>query len=197
MPSQKLHILNIPELDKIINEIKEFLNFDLIKTNNINDLINEINLGKGQFENSLFLLEQKDLEVIKKHVDLSKVCLLPNKPLRIFNLLELINVKFIRQVYNSQSNVILKGYNLDLNTRTLKKGKKKLKLTEREIDTIMFLQKNNKPTSIETLQKEVWKYVSDLETHTVETHIYRLRKKINDNFNDDKFIFSEKSGYLI
>ena len=197
MPSQKLHILNIPELDNIINEIKEFLNFDLIKTNNINDLINEINLGKGQFENSLFLLEQKDLEVIKKHVDLSKVCLLPNKPLRIFNLLELINVKFIRQVYNSQSNVILKGYNLDLNTRTLKKGKKKLKLTEREIDTIMFLQKNNKPTSIETLQKEVWKYVSDLETHTVETHIYRLRKKINDNFNDDKFIFSEKSGYLI
>ena len=197
MPSQKLHILNIPELDKIINEIKEFLNFDLIKTNNINDLINEINLGKGQFENSLFLLEQKDLEVIKKHVDLSKVCLLPNKPLRIFNLLELINVKFIRQVYNSQSNVILKGYNLDLNTRTLKKGKKKLKLTEREIDTIMFLQRNNKPTSIETLQKEVWKYASDLETHTVETHIYRLRKKINDNFNDDKFIFSEKSGYLI
>ena len=74
---------------------------------------------------------------------------------------------------------------------------KKLKLTEKEIDTILYLTKTNKIISIKELQKKVWGYQSDLETHTVETHIYRLRKKFLKNFNDDSFITSEKDGYQI
>ena len=73
----------------------------------------------------------------------------------------------------------------------------KLKLTEKEINTITYLSKSDKPVSINELQKKVWSYQSNMETHTVETHIYRLRKKILNTFNDNKFIISEKSGYQI
>ena len=73
----------------------------------------------------------------------------------------------------------------------------KLKLTEKEINTITYLSKQDKPTSINELQEQVWSYQSDMETHTVETHIYRLRKKISNSFNDNKFIVSKKNGYQI
>ena len=86
---------------------------------------------------------------------------------------------------------------MDINSRILKKSEHKLKLTEREIDTILFLKNQNKPVNVDVLQKEVWKYGEDLDTHTVETHIYRLRKKIKDTFNDDSFIQSKKDGYII
>jgi DNA-binding response OmpR family regulator len=73
----------------------------------------------------------------------------------------------------------------------------KLKLTEKEINTIKYLSNSNKPVGIEELQKMVWSYQSDIETHTVETHIYRLRKKILNTFNDNEFIISKKNGYQI
>jgi DNA-binding response OmpR family regulator len=76
-------------------------------------------------------------------------------------------------------------------------GKQKVKLTEKEINTIIYLSKSNKPISVNELQENVWSYQSDIETHTVETHIYRLRKKILKSFDDDKFIISKKSGYQI
>ena len=73
----------------------------------------------------------------------------------------------------------------------------KLKLTEKEINTIIYLSKSDKPVSINELQVKVWSYQSDIETHTVETHIYRLRKKILKIFNDNNFIISKKNGYQI
>jgi DNA-binding response OmpR family regulator len=73
----------------------------------------------------------------------------------------------------------------------------KLKLTEKEINTIIYLIKKNGPVSINELQKSVWSYQSDIETHTVETHIYRLRKKISTTFNDNEFIVSKKNGYQV
>ena len=77
------------------------------------------------------------------------------------------------------------------------KNNTKLKLTEKEINTVIYLSKLNKPISIEELQEKVWSYQTDLETHTVETHIYRLRKKILNTFNDKEFIISKKNGYQI
>ena len=73
----------------------------------------------------------------------------------------------------------------------------KLKLTEKEVNTIIYLSKKNKPISINELQTNVWDYHSDIETHTVETHIYRLRKKISKNFLDDNFIINKNNGYQI
>ena len=73
----------------------------------------------------------------------------------------------------------------------------KLKLTEKEINTIIYLSKSRKPVSVDELQENVWSYQSDIETHTVETHIYRLRKKILKTFDDNEFIVSKKNGYKI
>jgi len=73
----------------------------------------------------------------------------------------------------------------------------KLKLTEKETNTITYLSKVKKPVSVNELEENVWSYQSDIETHTVETHIYRLRKKILSTFNDNNFIISKKNGYQI
>ena len=118
-------------------------------------------------------------------------------PLKIFKLLENINVKIIQQRYSLQSSINIKNYSLNLNSKILKKDGTNLKLTEREIDIILFLNQKKTPIKIDILEKEIWNYSSDLETHTVETHVYRLRKKIKDSFDDENFILSEKEGYLI
>ena len=65
------------------------------------------------------------------------------------------------------------------------------------MDIILFLNDSDKPKKINVLQNQVWRYSNKLETHTVETHIYRLRKKMNDNFKDDTFIVSSDAGYFI
>ena len=109
----------------------------------------------------------------------------------------MLNIQLIKQKYIDQSKIEINKYNLDLNSREIMKNEKKLKLTEREIDIILYLNENKKPQNIEALQKKVWGHVSDLETHTVETHIYRLRKKIKDIFGDDSFIISLDTGYKI
>ena len=101
------------------------------------------------------------------------------------------------QQYDFQSNYEIKDYKMDLNSRIINKKDQELKLTQREIEVILFLQKNKKPIDVNTLQKQVWGYSEDLETHTVETHIYRLRKKIKKTFDDENFIESLKEGYLI
>ena len=89
------------------------------------------------------------------------------------------------------------NYNINLNSRELIINDTRLKLTEKEINTIKYLSKSKKPVSIDELQAKVWSYQSNIETHTVETHIYRLRKKILNIFNDKEFIISEKNGYQI
>ena len=91
----------------------------------------------------------------------------------------------------------VKNYTIDLNSREILAKNTKLKLTEKEINTITYLSKSDKPVSIDELQEKVWSYQSDMETHTVETHIYRLRKKILNTFNDNNFIISKKNGYQI
>ena len=108
-----------------------------------------------------------------------------------------MNIQLLKQKYIDQSEIKIKEYILDLNSREITKDKKQLKLTEREIDIILHLHENKRPQSIEIFQKSVWGHTSVLETHTVETHIYRLRKKIKDKFNDENFIISLDNGYKI
>ena len=103
----------------------------------------------------------------------------------------------MRDEFNKQSNIKIGNYTLDLNSREMIGLKGKLKLTEKEINSITYLFKLRKPVKIQELQLNVWGYQSDLETHTVETHIYRLRKKILKKFNDTQFIKSTPNGYQI
>ena len=92
---------------------------------------------------------------------------------------------------------MIKDYSLNLNDRTILRDKKRTKLTEKELQLILFLDKKNSPQNITTLQNEIWGYKESLETHTVETHIYRLRKKIEKDFDDKNFIKSNKEGYYL
>ena len=197
MHSQKLHILNIPELDKIFIEIKDYFNFSVHYFSEKKDLVKKMDEDKKFLVNSVILTNQRDFQLLKSKTDEKQILSITKFPLKISNLIDQLNVRFIQQNYSAQSNININKYILDTNSRILKKKDNELKLTEREIDTIIFLKNKNKPVKVDILQKKVWKYGEDLETHTVETHIYRLRKKIKDTFNDDSFIKSKKDGYLI
>ena len=100
-------------------------------------------------------------------------------PLSLKKLLELINIKLIKLKFNQQSNVVIKGYELNLNSKFFSKGSLNLKLTEKEIEVILYLNNTKIKHNVADLQKNIWGYSADMETHTVETHIYRLRKKKN------------------
>ena len=133
----------------------------------------------------------------KKYSDISNQFILDNTPIKIYKLIEKINIEFLKMKFNSQSEVKIQNYTIDLNSREMVFKSTKLKLTEKEINTITYLSKSNKPVRIDELQEKVWSYQSDIETHTVETHIYRLRKKILNFFGDNEFIISKKNGYQI
>ena len=197
MHSQKLHILNIPELDKIIIEIKDYFNYEVLYFNEKKDLIKKIDEDKKFLNNSIIIVNQKDFSSLKGKTNEKQIHCITKLPIKISSLVDQLNARLIQQNYSAQSNININKYILDINSRILKKSGNELKLTEREIDTIIFLKNENKPVKVDILQRKVWKYGEDLETHTVETHIYRLRKKIKDTFNDDLFIESKKDGYII
>ena len=186
MNLKKLIIYRHDTLFNILNEIKEILNFDLINANehDIKELIKNLKCD--------FLIISK---IEKK--DLKNLLVVDQTPIKINKLTEKINLKFLKERFNFQSDITIGSYKINLNSREISKKGKMLSLTEREINLIIFLNKSVAATKIDKLQKEVWKYVSELETHTVETHIYRLRQKIKEKFNDENFIISSKDGYLI
>ena len=118
-------------------------------------------------------------------------------PIKIFKLVEILNLQFLKLQFNEQSEIIINDYIVNFNSREISLGNKKLKLTEKEINTIIYLSKMKSPVTIDELQKKVWSYQSNIETHTVETHVYRLRKKMLEIFKDKNFLISKKNGYQI
>ena len=186
MSTQNLIIYKFNELYQILEELGLYLNFNIIFIDNENSL----NEKTKKIYNYLIISN-------KKYSHIHNQVVLDYTPINIFKLIEKINIEFLKLQFNSQSEVIVKNYNIDLNSREMLKNNVKLKLTEKEINTITYLSKSEKPVSIDELQEKVWSYQSDIETHTVETHIYRLRKKILNTFNDKDFIISEKNGYQI
>jgi len=133
----------------------------------------------------------------KQIINLNNQLVISSIPIKISKLIELINVDLMRKHFNDQSNIKIKEYIVDINSREIFKNNLQMKLTEKEINTIMYLFKKNKPISIDELEKNVWRYEAGIDTHTVETHIYRLRKKILEKFDDESFITSKKNGYEI
>ena len=186
MITQNLIIFKFTPLYHILEELDLELNFKITFADNLNSLNEKIK----NLNNHLIISNKKYPEINNQYV-------LDNAPINIFNLVEKLNIEFLKLQFNSQSEVIVKNYTIDLNSREMLKNNIKLKLTEKEINTITYLSKSAKPVSIDELQEKVWSYQPDIETHTVETHIYRLRKKILNTFNDKDFIISEKNGYQI
>ena len=188
MTRSKVIILNLKGLYNVLLELKDFFKFELFYQEKEADLPQQ-NKGK----NYLVISNKK----ILSNIDNKNIIILSELPVKILDLIEKININLLKQKYSYQSNFQIKEYKLDLNSRVISLEKKDLKLTEREIEIILFLKSKDKPQSIDVLQKEVWGYSENLETHTVETHVYRLRKKINETFDDSDFLVSSKDGYKI
>ena len=183
MSSKNLIIYNSPILFEILEEIKENFNF---KLDQFNDEI---------FNQSLFSKLENYL-VISDTANNIEECKILSTPMKIDEILQQINVWFLSNKYSSQSNIEIGNYSLNLNSRKISNKTNVLNLTEKETELILFIM-DNKLVTLKDLQKEVWKYTSDLETHTVETHIYRLRKKFLEKFNDNEFIKHDKKGYYL
>ena len=186
MSSQNLIIYKFTSLYQILEELSLDLKFKTIFVDSEKSLKDKVN----NLANYLIISN-------RRYLDLDNQLVIENTPIKIFKLVEKINIEFLRLQFNSQSQVKIKNYTIDLNSREIIINKTKLKLTEKEINTISYLSKSEKPVSINELQNKVWSYQSDIETHTVETHIYRLRKKIFNTFRDNQFIISTKNGYQI
>ena len=181
MNTQNLIIYKFNSLYHILVELGLDLNFNI----NYIDSENSLNDKVKNLKNYLIISN-------KKYSNIDNQFVLDNTPINIFKLVEKINIEFLKLQFNSQSKVKVNNYTIDLNSREMMINNTKLKLTEKEINTIIYLSKSNKPVSIDELQEKVWSYQTDIETHTVETHIYRLRKKILKTFDDNEFIISKK-----
>ena len=196
MLEQKIHIINFKILFDILEEIKSNLSFEIIYHVDQSKFIEFLSINN--LKNSLILTKKINSELkSQKGLDKRQLIEMSKKPVFLPRFIEDLNINLIKQNYNFQSNINIKNYFLNFNSRILSYKRIQLKLTQKEIDIILFLNQNTQPQNIDTLQSLVWKYESDLETHTVETHIYRLRKKIIEQFNDDNFIISGDQGYFI
>jgi len=186
MNNKKLLIYEFNELVKILAEIKDQIDYDIIEFNQSNLLSKEL------FNDNNYLIITKN-----KLSNYKNQLILKSLPIKLIKLIEKLNIAFLKLKYNQQSEIYIRNYKINLNSREMFFKKTKLKLTEKETNIIIYLFNSDKPVKIDILQSEVWGYQSKLETHTVETHIYRLRKKILDTFSDNEFIISKKNGYQI
>ena len=191
---QNVFIINFSSLYKILDEIKENLSFKIIEFENEEEFKKNLDLDRLDF----LVISKNDHKLLLNNNITDKNLLGFNDlPLSLKKLLELINIQLIKLKFNQQSKIIIKGYELNLNSKFFSKDNLKLKLTEKEIKIILYLNDKKIEHNVADLQENIWGYSTGIETHTVETHIYRLRKKISDLFKDEKFILSHKNGYFI
>lgn len=191
---------------KSLEEIKSFFGFNLISKN-----INSKDLIDGKF-NAIIMESENNKKVSLQDIMIPKILIQKNnksnKPKDDFSLivkLPLNIVKFNQDVidickkheFNKNSLIKIKNYILDKNTRVLKKNDTTLKVTEKEVIFLEMLYSSKKPLSRDYILKNIWKYSSETDTHTVETHIYRLRQKIKSHFSDADFIKNSKEGYSL
>ena len=186
MNNQTLIIYKFSYLYQVLKEVEYELNLKIVEYLDEQILKNEIKSVK----NYLIITQQK-------LIGIDSQLIFQQLPITLKKLLEKINIEILKQQFSNQSKIMINNYLIDLNAREISFVNFKLKLTEKEVSIILYLSSMKKPVSIDELQKHVWMYQGDIETHTVETHIYRLRKKILKTFKDENFIISKKHGYQI
>ena len=181
-----------------IEEYESFENFNLksLKNNHkiiITDLKNyDLFKSKKNLFLILFINKEENFNKLKfKNLEII------NSPILIKNFVERIKLIYLKNQFLDNSNISLLEYKINLNNREIIKDNNKLKLTEREIDLLLFLKKSKNPQSINNILESVWGYSKGLETHTIETHVHRLRKKFFNSFQDKKLIKNNKNGYFI
>ncbi len=185
MIEKKLYIYKNIFLYNILHEIEEITQYKIYHIDNVN--------LESEFEdksNNLLLTKNK-IENINNQLQLSSL------PISYTELLKNINIHFLKQNFKKQSKFDVGKFIIDINSRTLLLNENYINLTEKEINLILFLFNSKKSCSVEELQSSVWGFKKDLETHTVETHVHRLRKKILNKFGENDFIVFDKKGYFI
>ena len=195
------------EFNDSLTEVKEYLRFNLETTDNLKNS-KSIESYEGFIIHEDALKENKYKDIIKNQ-NLNKLMLLKSKKVKGFENIEKLNLptsvgqinkvvfnNIIKKEFKINSSLKINNYKLDKNLRRLIKDELYLELTEKEIELVELLRKNSFTKKKEILST-IWKYSKEADTHTVETHIYRLRKKINEIFKDKSFIKSEKKGYTI
>ena len=183
MDKQYLIIHNYQTLYDILYELKNILGFEIKFVKN-----NELQINK---------LNSNELIISKKNLKNENQIILNELPIELNKLIDFLNINFLKKKIKYQKDIKIGSYLVNFNTRKMFKNSKYLTLTEKESKIIAFLKNSDCPVPVTKLQKHVWGYKSQLDTHTVETHIYRLRKKIENVFKDVSFIKSLKEGYRI
>jgi|TARA_B110000914_G_C15440366_1_gene435828 hypothetical protein len=205
-----LLIFGTKNFNNSLNEIKEDLGFSFIyfdPSKSLNGLIPSISGVLVDFqacENNAVLpvinkIYNKPILLLHNQNSSTK-CKFDDKISMPVNFLELKS-KIINLItsykFNKNSSIIIKNYTLDKNEKKLKQGKISITITEKEVQLIELLFIENKPLSKKLILNKIWNYSDAVDTHTVETHIYRLRKKILDKFDDENFIINSKLGYSL
>jgi len=214
MKNITLHIIGQRILADVLNEKKDIIKMNILFFENLSDyLINTkeniinnivvthlsnfelIEQSNFKIDNPIFYLTNKKINInIKTKFQRYELIYYP---FNLKNFIEKINLIYIKFKFVINSKVDLLNYTINLNTREIITVQNKLKLTEREKNFLLFLKKSKKPQTIKNILKSVWGYSKGVETHTVETHVHRLRKKFLDSFNDNNFIKNNKKGYYI
>jgi len=208
MSSIHLHIIGSKAFSDILHELN--INYIIstdkkLKYNNRDLLVRivfvqELQLAENKkyfSENipTIFLLNNKDY-LTKNKLKLLNFHLSLFLPIEILSLKEILNILTIKYNFFKKSKIIIKDYEIDSNERSIAKKKVKVKLTEKELELILELNSNNGLNKTYLL-KSIWKHSLDLETHAFETHLHRLRKKINKHFKDNNFIVEKNSLYYL
>ena len=186
MSNKKIVLYDCNDIYKILDEIKQFLDLDIKYLNKKTELEN-----LKQVKNDYIIISKKKIETT------ISLLVLENLPIKIKDLMEKISIKIIKKNYNLKSNLKIGKYLLNINSREIFDQKKKIKLTEQEVKILVYLSDMGSFVKINELQEKIWGYNIDLETHTVETHIHRLKKKFIEGFGDRKLIKSDRNGYKI
>ena len=201
MHQLKVLILGPTSFTSTLDELKPFLKFNSVKEKNSSD-----------FDVILFheeaLKDKEDKKIINNSNSL-KICSSNNKnssnnydaflemPSSLKEINTVVENIAAKKAFNKNSSIEIKKYLLNKNEKKLSRGENEIILTEKEIQLLELFLNNQKPISKDKILSSVWNYSSDADTHTVETHIYRLRKKINDKFSDENFIVNTKDGYSL
>ena len=208
MSNIHLHIIGSDSFTKLMRELdlNYVISSDSDTKYNVHDsLIRIIFVEKSQPEKlkklfsdnvpTIFILNDKNF-LIKNKLRLLDFHISLVEPIEILSFKEILNILLTKYNFFKQSKIIIKDYEIDSNQRLIMKKRTKVKLTEKELELILTLNKNN-GLDKSFLLSSIWNHTSDLESHAFETHLHRLRKKINNIFEDNKFIIEKNSKYYL
>jgi DNA-binding CsgD family transcriptional regulator len=212
MDNLTISILGNQIFSEIISELKLFSRFKIESYEDLDSFAKNITQPEQLIIFFLTSANQKDYEKVSRYnfplIIISKSPITQNKlphefieqstiPLSILDFEKKIISLLARYKFKKSSLIHLCGYILNKNERKIERNNLKLQLTEKEIDCLILFSQIDKPLSRSFILKNIWKYSPESDTHTVETHIYRLRKKILEKFGDNNFIKNNNGGYYI